>query len=197
MNIIGNGGLSKQIVDVVNTFTTYSITHKGRIKPQLNALYLSDVSSKINDSYIIGFAALNNLEEREAVVQHLFNEGKKLDTIIAPSAIVSQDATIEPGAVILHKAFIGPGVLLDLNVLVGTGVIIEHDSMVGQHSVVLTGAIINGDCNIGCRNMIGSGAIIIQGIRTCDDVYIGAGAVVVKDILEPGTYIGNPAKKIK
>ncbi|HFU6823723.1 TPA: NeuD protein, partial [Streptococcus agalactiae] len=26
---------------------------------------------------------------------------------------------------------------------------------------------------------------------------IGAGAVVVKDIIEPGTYVGVPAKKIK
>jgi acetyltransferase-like isoleucine patch superfamily enzyme len=28
-------------------------------------------------------------------------------------------------------------------------------------------------------------------------VFIGAGAVVIKDILKPGTYVGNPAIKLK
>jgi len=34
-------------------------------------------------------------------------------------------------------------------------------------------------------------------VTVCDDVVIGAGAVVTKDITEPGTYVGNPAKKIR
>jgi len=41
---------------------------------------------------------------------------------------------------------------------------------------------------------IGSGACILP-IKICSDVIIGAGSVVTKDISEPGTYVGNPAKK--
>jgi acetyltransferase-like isoleucine patch superfamily enzyme len=48
---------------------------------------------------------------------------------------------------------------------------------------------------IGNHVSIGSNATILP-ISICDDVVIGAGAVVTKDILEPGTYIGNPAKKL-
>lgn len=36
----------------------------------------------------------------------------------------------------------------------------------------------------------------IMKITICNFVTIGAGAVVVKDITEPGTYVGNPIKKI-
>ena len=33
-------------------------------------------------------------------------------------------------------------------------------------------------------------------VTICDDVVIGAGSVVTKEILEPGTYAGNPARKL-
>jgi acetyltransferase-like isoleucine patch superfamily enzyme len=49
---------------------------------------------------------------------------------------------------------------------------------------------------IGNNVLIGSNATILP-VSICDDVVIGAGSVVTKDILEPGNYAGNPAKKIK
>jgi acetyltransferase-like isoleucine patch superfamily enzyme len=49
---------------------------------------------------------------------------------------------------------------------------------------------------IGSNVSIGSNATILP-ITICDNVVIGAGAVVTKNITEPGTYAGNPAKKIK
>jgi acetyltransferase-like isoleucine patch superfamily enzyme len=49
---------------------------------------------------------------------------------------------------------------------------------------------------IGNRVSIGTNATILP-VRICDDVVIGAGSVVTKDIIEPGIYAGNPAKKIK
>jgi hypothetical protein len=33
-------------------------------------------------------------------------------------------------------------------------------------------------------------------VNICDKAVIGAGAVVTRDIMEPGVYAGNPAKKI-
>ncbi|GIS45095.1 MAG: hypothetical protein Ct9H90mP16_21650 [Candidatus Poseidoniales archaeon] len=33
-------------------------------------------------------------------------------------------------------------------------------------------------------------------VNICDDVVIGAGSVVTKDITEPGTYAGNPARRM-
>ena len=44
---------------------------------------------------------------------------------------------------------------------------------------------------------MGTGAHILQGLTISDDTIVGAGAVVTKDITEPGTYVGVPARKIK
>jgi acetyltransferase-like isoleucine patch superfamily enzyme len=49
---------------------------------------------------------------------------------------------------------------------------------------------------IGNHVSIGTNATILP-VKITDHVVIGAGAVVTKDILEPGIYAGNPAKKIR
>lgn len=49
---------------------------------------------------------------------------------------------------------------------------------------------------IGNNVSIGTNATILP-VTIADNVVIGAGAVVTKDIIESGTYAGNPAKKLK
>lgn len=49
---------------------------------------------------------------------------------------------------------------------------------------------------IGNKVSIGSNATILP-VKICDHTVIGAGAVVTKDIIQPGIYAGNPAKKIR
>ena len=49
---------------------------------------------------------------------------------------------------------------------------------------------------IGDNVSIGSNATILP-VSICNNVVIGAGAVVTKNIIEPGTYAGNPAKLFK
>jgi len=45
--------------------------------------------------------------------------------------------------------------------------------------------------------IIGAGAVVTDKISICDNVIIGAGSVVIRDIEDAGTYVGNPAKRIK
>lgn len=49
---------------------------------------------------------------------------------------------------------------------------------------------------IGDRVSIGSNATLLP-VRICDDVVIGAGSVVTRDINVPGTYAGNPARRLR
>jgi acetyltransferase-like isoleucine patch superfamily enzyme len=49
---------------------------------------------------------------------------------------------------------------------------------------------------IGNNVSIGTNATILP-VSITDNVVIGAGSVVTKDIMEPGSYVGNPAKEIK
>ncbi|MEO8204869.1 MAG: acyltransferase [Chthoniobacterales bacterium] len=49
---------------------------------------------------------------------------------------------------------------------------------------------------IGNHVSIGTNATILP-VTICDHVVIGAGAVVTRDILTPGIYAGNPARKLR
>ena len=49
---------------------------------------------------------------------------------------------------------------------------------------------------IGNHVSIGTNATILP-VKIVDHVVVGAASVVTKDILEPGVYAGNPARKIR
>jgi serine acetyltransferase len=50
--------------------------------------------------------------------------------------------------------------------------------------------------DLGDNVVIGTGTTVIGPVTICDDVIIGAMSLVNKDITEPGTYVGIPAKKL-
>lgn len=116
-------------------------------------------------------------------------------------------------------AFIGPFVEIQKDVVIGNRTRIQSHSFVCElvtigddcviaHGVMFindkyaTGGPARGDrsqwkaTRIGHRVSIGSNATILP-VTICDDVVIGAGAVVTKNIVEPGVYVGNPARLIR
>jgi acetyltransferase-like isoleucine patch superfamily enzyme len=69
----------------------------------------------------------------------------------------------------------------------------HHDrTLVGGVSRVPRGRAVR----IGDRAWIGARAMILPGVTVGDDVVIGAGSVVTRDCLEPGVYVGSPARKV-
>ena len=99
-------------------------------------------------------------------------------------------SVIAEGARITSDISIGDGTLIQMDSTVA------HDCAIGHEVNVNPGARINGGVTIGDRVLIGSQSCIREGIQIVADVTVGMGAVVVKDIVEPGTYVGNPAKRI-
>jgi len=118
---------------------------------------------------------------------------------------------------VLDNVFVGPFVEIQKNVTIGSNTRIQ------SHAFICSEVVIGNDCfishgvmfvndkfsngkvnftppflktNIGNNVLIGSNSTILP-VSIVDDVIIGAGSVVTKDILEPGVYVGNPAKKIK
>lgn len=115
--------------------------------------------------------------------------------MISPHALVTQPSQIGPGACIMPRAVVNRATI-EQHAVINTGAIIEHDVRIGAGSFVGPGAIICGGTTIGQGVYIGAGAIIRNNINIVNGAVVGMGAVVVKDILQPGTYIGNPAKPL-
>ena len=106
------------------------------------------------------------------------------------SCQLSEGVIVCPGTIITVNVTLLRHVLLNLNCTVG------HDTLIGPYSVVSPGANISGHVSIGAGCYIGTGAALREGVTLASDVTVGAGAVVVKDIVEAGTYVGVPARRI-
>ena len=123
------------------------------------------------------------------------------------------------GCKIGDGCFIGPFVEIQKTVVIGNRtkvqshsfvcelVTIGEDCFIGHGVMFINDAFTsNGpargdktkwkETKIGNKVSIGSNATILP-VSICDGVVIGAGAVVTKDIIQPGTYAGNPAKLIR
>ena len=117
------------------------------------------------------------------------------NVFIGPFVEIQKDVSIGSFTKIQSHSFICELVSIGEECFIGHGVMFINDLFSG-------GGPANGDkskwksTKIGNNVSIGSNATILP-IEICDNVVIGAGAVVTKNIVESGTYVGNPAKKIK
>lgn len=114
---------------------------------------------------------------------------------IGPFVEIQKDVKIGKNCKIQSHTFICELVTIGEECFIGHGVMFIND-------VFTKNGPAQGDKNfwrptcIGNNVSIGSNASILP-VNICDNAVIGAGAVITKDIIEPGIYAGNPAKKIR
>ena len=117
------------------------------------------------------------------------------DCFIGPFTEIQKGVVIGEKTKIQSHSFICELVSIGHHCFVGHGVMFIND-------VFSEGGPAAGDktkwkaTHIGNHVSIGSNATLLP-VSICDHVVIGAGAVVTKDITEPGTYAGNPARLMK
>ncbi len=115
------------------------------------------------------------------------------NSFIGPFVEIQKGVKVGSNSKIQSHSFICELVTIGNNCFIGHGVMFINDSMrIGPA---------NGDRSkwkrtvVGNNVSIGSNATILP-VEICNNVVIGAGSVVTKNIIEAGTYAGNPARKI-
>jgi len=115
------------------------------------------------------------------------------NSFIGPFVEIQKGVEIGSNCKIQSHSFICELVTIGNNCFIGHGVMFINDTMKSGPA--------NGDRSkwnktiLGDNVSIGSNATILP-VNICNNVVIGAGSVVIKNIIEPGTYAGNPARKI-
>ena len=116
----------------------------------------------------------------------------KKDVFVGPFVEIQKDALIDEGTRVQSHTFFCSEVTVGKNCFIGHGVMFINDTF-SNNSINFSGPYEK--TIIESNVIIGSNATILP-VKIVSGVIIGAGSVVTKDILEPGKYAGNPAKKI-
>lgn len=113
------------------------------------------------------------------------------DVFVGPFVEIQNDVTIGERSRIQSHSFICSNTQIGSDCFIGHGVMFINDKFIDRK---LSKDFL--PTTLGNKVYIGSNSSILP-VSICDDVVIGAGSVVTKNITKSGTYVGNPARKIK
>lgn len=160
---------------------------------------------------ILGVPVLGSTDDWEKYTDHPFmtaighngNRRKLVEkmkvrwaTVVHPTAFVSSAASIGEGTIVMPRAVVSACATVGSHCIINTGVIVEHDCTVGSFIHMSPNAALGGTVTIGDGTHVGIGSCVRNNINICGSCMIGAGAAVVKDITQPGTYVGVPARRM-
>jgi sugar O-acyltransferase (sialic acid O-acetyltransferase NeuD family) len=143
--------------------------------------------------------AIGNSQLRKKVANQLIEKhgGDIFETLISPSAnLMADNIQIGSGSVICANCIITCDVSLGEHSQLNLGTTIGHDTRTGSFFTTAPGVHISGKVIADECVYFGTNASSVEDISICSNVIIGAAACVSKDIIESGTYVGVPARKL-
>lgn len=203
--IIGGGGHSKTVIDIV--FQTNEFNIIGIIdtedKVGLKVLGVPIIGTdKDLDFYVKKFKnfhiAIGHIKSNRIRLK-LFDKikdlGGEFPVIKAKSSYVSPYAKIGEGTLVSNNVIVNPGAKVGYNCILNSGSLIEHDSSIGNNSHISTMATVNADCIIGDNCFLSSHSVINRGIQLFNGISVFSGSVVTKSFFTENSMLkGIPAK---
>lgn len=141
-------------------------------------------------------AAVGDSALRKRLFEKYCNKGFTPTSVCHPAASISSSALVGRSCVILAASIVGVECRLADGVIINNGAVVEHDCNIGEFVHVASGAVVAGGATIGAASFLGANCSIRHGVSVAAGVTIGHGSVVAGPIASPGTYVGNPAKRL-
>lgn len=195
--IVGAGGFGREV------YCSFSV------KDQIDARFFVDDKYWNGENELILPLSRFDPGEYELIVAvgdplDRFNIVKRLPidtkyfTHIHPSVLIlGDDIRIGEGSIICAGSILTTNIKLGNHTHLNLQTTIGHDCEIGDYFTTAPGAKISGNCKICDFVYLGTNASVKEELSICSSTTIGLNAAVVKNIEEPGTYVGVPAKKIK
>lgn len=117
-------------------------------------------------------------------------------TLVHPKAVIGKNVSLGQGTVVMAGAIVQNGSTIGMHCIVNTGATVDHDCEVEDYVHISPGCHVGGGVKIAAESWLGIGSCVKNGVEINKRCLLGAGAALVKDVLEEGTYVGVPAKKV-
>lgn len=198
--VMGCGGHARSVGDVALRIGYKELLFVDSGARPGERIFSFNVQQTLSDSLPmdwLAFPASGDNGQRMQQIKVAVEKGFSLASLVSPLAYLGESVTVAMGTLVAHHAHVGPSAIVGEGCIINTGAIVEHECLIGDFSHISVNTTIAGRCIIGKRVFVGAGAIVIDKVRIADDVIIGAGATVVDDLLEPGVYVGIPARLVR
>jgi sugar O-acyltransferase (sialic acid O-acetyltransferase NeuD family) len=196
--IVGAGGHGKVAGEIAELCGRYQkilyLDNDAAIKSCLSYPVMGRVDAWVNYPEADLFIAIGTNATRQKIAQQIGVE--RLTTLVHSTACVSQHATLGKGCVVMAGAVVGVDSHIGNGCIINTGATVDHECMLADYVHISPGAHLGGQTIVGERSWLGIGSSVVQNATIAADILVGAGGVVIRDLTEPGTYVGLPAKLI-
>jgi len=177
--VFGKGGFSKEVVWLLKQLDI----------PNIRQLVYGEEKPDKDDFLVIG---IGDPVIKKAIYTQYY--GYTFPNILAKD--IKGEIEIGEGNIICNGNLFTVDIKIGDCNAINLGCTIGHGVEIGNYNQINPSTNISGNVKIGDECLIGTGVQILEGLSICDGCTIGAGAVVTKDIMEKGTYVGIPARKI-
>lgn len=197
--LIGNGGHSKVIKDIIDESSDYTVV--GFLDNKFysyeesgNCFYdnLCNIQLYSEDYYFC--LAIGNNVIRNKLFKEIQLHKNRFPSLIHSTASVSPSAQIGYGTVVMPNAVINADAQIGNHVIVNSGSVIEHDNFIEDYVHISPNATLAGNVAIGVRSHIAIGASVLPQIKIGSDCIVGAGATVINNVNDKQIVVGTPAK---
>lgn len=198
--MIGHGGHSKVVEDIINTSNQHLIIaclddKYSKIEKKNGIIYgpVTLASHLAVDEALDFIIAIGNNQIRKKVEDRLQLPDNRYAVLIHSSAIISPSVSIGNGSVIMPGVVINADTKIGMHTIINTGAVVEHDNVIGSFVHICPKAVLTGSVKIGEGSLIGAGTAIIPGRSIGKWCMIGAGSTVIRDIQSRQKAAGVPA----
>lgn len=200
--IIGHGGHSKVIQDIVHSNKDYELV--GYFDEKYSELIYKEDLFYAPVSYVRKMInlfenlrliiAIGDNRVRKLIVEKLNLSAEWYATLLHKSAMISPSAVIQQGTVVMPYAVINADSQIGSHSIINTGSVVEHDSVVADFVHVSSHTVLTGAVHLDEGAFIGAGASVIPNIHIGQWSTIGAGATVIQNVPSYCTAVGVPAR---
>jgi acetyltransferase EpsM len=131
---------------------------------------------------------------RAEVAEAVLAGGRRLATVVHPSAVVSRGVGLGAGTYVAPLAVLHTDARVGRGCIVNSAAVVEHDCRLEDWVHVSPGATLGGGAHIGEGAHVALGAIVLPGLALGPWATLGAGAVMVHSLPDRATAVGVPAR---
>ena len=185
--LLGAGGHSKVLLDIVQMLQLPIggvcdpvLYQKGKklwrgLKVLGDDNFLNGQDPK-NTKLVNGIGLKN--KNREAVFLKMRRLGFSFETLIHPSAWISDSVKVGQGVQIMAGVNVQADCEIGENSIINTGCQIDHDCMIGSHVHICPGTVLCGEVKIADLVFTGAGSTILPQVEVSFGRFIKAGSLI-------------------